>query len=196
MNLKIVDMTGDELTQHLNDVARLRLKVFADFPYLYDGTLEYEQWYLEKFAAIDGAIVVACFDGEEIVGVATGSPMAGQMSEFSSPLEQAGYDCAEIFYCGESVLLSDYRGHGIGHEFFNHREAQAQKLGLKKSCFLSVKREADHLLRPSGYSPLDPFWRKRGYEPLENVTAHFLWKEHSEPAELDHELQYWMRDLT
>lgn len=195
MNFKIKDLTGADLKKYLNDVARLRLKVFADFPYLYDGTMEYEQWYLEKFASIDGAVVVACFDGDNIIGVATGSPMEGQMNEFSSPLKEAGYDCSQIFYCGESVLFSEYRGHGIGHKFFDHREAQARQLGLVKSCFLSVVRQSDHLLRPADYSPLDGFWRKRGYAPLDGITARFLWKEHTVDAELDHILQYWMRDL-
>lgn len=36
-------LTGDTLTSALDDVARLRISVFRDWPYLYDGDLEYER---------------------------------------------------------------------------------------------------------------------------------------------------------
>lgn len=204
MDLQIQRLTGDGLQRHLDDVARLRIAVFAEYPYLYDGDLKYEADYLGKFAALDGAIIVAALDGDEVVGAATGSPLAHQFDEFSKPLADAGHDISEIFYCGESVLLPAHRGKGIGHKFFDEREAQARRLGLSKSCFLSVIRGGDHPLRPDGYRPLDGFWRKRGYEPVDGLTATFDWREHPRPgeakdassrAEEPHELQYWMRVL-
>ncbi len=39
-----------------------------------------------------------------------------------------GYDPAEVFYLGESVLLSEYCGRGIGVRFFEQREAHARAL--------------------------------------------------------------------
>ena len=36
-----------ELRPFLKDLARLRMEVFHDFPYLYDGTAEYEEKSLE-----------------------------------------------------------------------------------------------------------------------------------------------------
>ena len=33
-----------------DDIASLRLKVFKDFPYLYDGNIEYEHKYLERYS--------------------------------------------------------------------------------------------------------------------------------------------------
>ena len=47
----------------------------------------------------------------------------------ASHSRKAGYDITKIFYCGESVLLKSHRGHGLGHAFFDGREAQAKKLG-------------------------------------------------------------------
>ena len=47
----------------LPDLARLRITVFRDWPYLYDGTLDYEQEYLAKFAAAKGAVCVIARDG-------------------------------------------------------------------------------------------------------------------------------------
>lgn len=195
MELNVTALTGAAIDPVLDEVARLRITVFAEFPYLYDGDVEYETWYLKKFAALDGAVIVLTRDGDEVVGAATGSPLASQFDEFSAPLREAGFNLDEIFYCGESVLLSQYRGHGLGHQFFDHREAQARKLGLSKSCFLSVIRAEDDPRRPDGYRTLHGFWRKRGYEPVEGLTASFPWKEHGDSEETMNELQYWMRDL-
>lgn len=206
MGVTIETLTGERLQKHLDDLARLRITVFAEYPYLYDGDLDYEADYLAKFAALEGAIIVAAADDGEIIGAATGSPLAHQFEEFSGPLASAGHDISKIFYCGESVLLPAYRGRGIGHKFFDEREAQARRLQLDQSCFLSVLRAGDHPARPQGYRPLDEFWRKRGYQPLEGVTATFDWREHmpgDEEAgdversrdEVAHKLQYWMRAL-
>ena len=101
----------------------------------------------------------------------------------------------QIFYCAESVLLRDYRGLGIGHAFFDAREAHARKLGLAFSAFCSVIRPADHPARPGNYRPLDDFWRKRGYEPLPGVTARFSWKDLGEATDTEKTLQFWMRRL-
>ena len=37
--VRIETLTGAALTEALDDVARLRIAVFRDWPYLYDGTL-------------------------------------------------------------------------------------------------------------------------------------------------------------
>ena len=39
-------LTGADVRTVLDDVARLRISVFRDFPYLYDGSLDYERDYL------------------------------------------------------------------------------------------------------------------------------------------------------
>lgn len=195
MSLHIKKLTGDQLGDYLQAVARLRITVFAEFPYLYDGDLAYENWYLQKLAELTGAVIVAAFDDEEVIGAATGSPMVNQFEDFSAPLVSAGYDINEFFYCGESVLLPQYRGQGVGHEFFDYREDQARALGLKKSCFLSVIRADDDPRRPEGYRDLHGFWRKRGYEKMEGLTASFPWQEHGSNEERINHLCYWIRGL-
>ena len=57
--LDVKSITGDEIYSILPDLARLRMTVFRDWPYLYDGTLEYEEKYLNRFAEAKGAVVIA-----------------------------------------------------------------------------------------------------------------------------------------
>jgi GNAT superfamily N-acetyltransferase len=196
MAVRVQSLTGDRLVEALPALARLRIEVFRDFPYLYDGTLDYERAYIEKFAAAEHTIVVAAFDGETIVGASTGSPMRGHADEFAEPFRQHGFDIGAIFYCGESVLRSQYRGQGIGHAFFDHREAHARRLGgFTHAAFCGVVRPADHPLRPADYQPLDAFWKKRGYAKVDGLVARFAWKDIDRPAADEKPMQFWMRAL-
>ena len=126
MSAAVRPLTGAALQAALPDLARLRITVFAAWPYLYAGSEEYERHYLAEFTAAPDAVLVAAYDGERIVGAATASPLIAQDSYIREPFMAAGIDPAGIFYFGESVLLPDYRGQGIGHAFFDHREAAAQ----------------------------------------------------------------------
>jgi len=196
MTLKIAPLTGKDLAEGLPAVARLRIAVFRDWPYLYDGTLEYEEKYLSKLAAAQGAVVVAACDGGTIVGCATAAPLAEVESAFAEPLRARGMDVKSIFYCGESVLLPAYRGRGVGHAFFEHREAHARSLGgFTHSAFCAVVRPEDHPLRPRDYVPLDGFWEKRGYRKMEGVVGRFAWKDVDQPDETEKPMQYWIKPL-
>lgn len=195
MSIAVRPLTGAEIKAASGDLAALRIAVFAAFPYLYDGDPAYEAQYLEEFVSAPDAVLVAAFDGARIVGAATASPMATQKAEFRSPFEARGIDTASLFYFGESVLLPEYRGHGIGHAFFDHREAQARACGARTATFAAVIRPPDHPLRPEGYIPLDGFWQKRGYAPVDGFVTQLAWKEHDEAEESPKAMQYWMRQL-
>ena len=188
-------LTEGEIAGALDALAALRIAVFRAYPYLYEGTEDYERGYLAEFAASPGAVLVAAFDGERIVGAATGAPLSTQKAEFRAPFDAAGFDAAEIFYFGESVLLPEYRGRGIGHAFFAHREAQARKAVAGHAAFCAVVRTEDHPARPAGYQPLDAFWRRRGYAPVEGLVTQFSWQDIGQAGETPHPMQFWMRRL-
>ena len=187
-------LTGDAVARALDDVARLRIEVFRDWPYLYEGDLDYERNYLTAYQSPGAVVVVAENDGR-IVGAATGAPMVDHADDFAAAFVGRPEPLTQIFYCAESVLLPEWRGRGLGHAFFDAREDHARVLGLRYAAFCSVIRPQDHPARPAGYRPLDGFWRKRGYEPLPGVIATFSWKDRGQKAPSDKQLQFWMRKL-
>jgi len=195
VSVSVRTLAGPEIAGHLADLARLRIAVFAAFPYLYDGSEEYEAEYVREFAAEPGSVLVAAFDGDRVVGAATASPMAAQKAEFRAPFEARGYAAGAMFYFGESVLLPEYRGQGIGHAFFDHRDAAARAAGATHACFAAVVRPEDHPSRPADYRPLDTFWRKRGYAPVPGLTTLLSWKDRGEGGENAKLMQYWIRAL-
>lgn len=196
MTVDVTVLTGPALDAALDDVARLRIAVFRDWPYLYDGDLDYEQKYLQLYRKSDHSVLVGAFDGNRLIGAATGTPMEDHASDFSDAFKQIEVDLNDIFYFAESVLLPEYRGKGIGHRFFDLREEQAQKMERGYAAFCGVVRPLNHPLRPMDYAPLDPFWRKRGYAPLDGVVAQFSWKDIDQQEETAKPLQFWMRCLS
>lgn len=195
MSVTVRPLTGAEIAAAIDDLAALRIAVFAAWPYLYDGDAAYEAEYLKEFVAAPDAVLVAAFDGARIVGAATASPMWSQKELFRAPFESRGIDTGRLFYFGESVLLDAYRGQGIGHAFFDHREARARACGAAAATFAAVVRGDDHPARPAGYVPLDAFWTRRGYAPVEGFVTRLAWKEHGEEEESLKPMQYWMRQL-
>jgi GNAT superfamily N-acetyltransferase len=193
--LQVRTLTGAALAGALDDVARLRIAVFRAFPYLYDGDLDYERRYLATYADSDAAILVGAFDGQHLVGAATGTPLEDHADDFVRAL--AGWDVPmeQVFYCAESVLLPEYRGQGAGHAFFDAREAHARALGRSHAAFCSVIRPADHPARPADHRPLDAFWTGRGYAPLPGAIAQFRWKDLGEAGQTEKPLQFWTRAL-
>lgn len=188
-------LTGAALDAALEDVARLRIEIFRAWPYLYDGSLDYERGYLQSYRDSDGAVLVGAFDGERLIGAATGTPLADHADDFAAAFANSGLVLDQVFYCAESVLLPDYRGHGIGHRFFDAREDHARRLGFRHSAFCAVQRPTSHPLRPADYRPLNAFWQKRGYHPLPGAIASFTWKDIGQATESQHPLQVWIREL-
>lgn len=194
--MKLRSLSGDELEDVLPALARLRIDVFAAFPYLYQGSLAYEQDYLRKFGEAKHAfIVTAETEDGRIVGCATGSAIEDNHSEFAEPLAKAGIDLASTFYFGESVLLPAWRGQGIGHGFFDAREAHARAHGYHQTCFCAVERPANHPMRPADYTSLDAFWTRRGYAKRPDIVARFDWPEQAGGPSLPHDMGYWFHEL-
>jgi len=193
--ITIRTLTGSLIRDIIPELANLRITVFRDFPYLYDGSLEYEERYLGRYTISEQCIVVIVKDDDRIVGASTGMPLADEANEITSPIRLAGHNVDDWYYFAESVLLPEYRGRRLGYHFFDERERHAIDFGYKMACFCSVVRESDHPRRPESYKRLDNFWNKRGFTRSPDLQTNMMWKEHDEPAESPKLMEYWIKSL-
>jgi GNAT superfamily N-acetyltransferase len=194
--MEILPLTGAALQDALPALADLRIRVFLQWPYLYQGSLEYEQKYLDKFSQSEGALIVIAREDGKIVGASTASPMIGNADVFAQPFSERGYDPKRIFYFGESVLLPEYRGRGIGHAFFDYRETHANKTGdYDIATFCGVVRAENDPRKPAEYNPLDAFWTKRGFHKEDGMITSLKWKEAGNDQETSHLMQFWTKKL-
>ncbi len=136
-------LSGAAIRPYLDDLATLRITVFREYPYLYEGSREYEAHYLESYLRSERATVVLARRGERVVGASTAMPLTEHGEGVIVPvLAQAGYDPAQVYYFGESVLLPEYRGLRIGHAFFDEREEAAREQGMRIAAYASLRRQS------------------------------------------------------
>ena len=194
---RIQTVTGAALRPFIPALARLRITVFRDWPYLYDGDQIYEETYLRIYADSPRAAIVLAFDGEAVVGASTCLPLADETENVQAPFRSAGIDIARVFYFGESILLKAYRGTGAGVRFFEAREAHARRSSACDiAAFCAVQRPPDHPARPADAVPLDAFWRRRGFTPYPSLACDMNWKEVGATEETAHRLSFWLKSLT
>jgi GNAT superfamily N-acetyltransferase len=190
----IQEISGPHIQPWLDKLGELRIRVFREFPYLYDGSLEYERDYLGVYErCADSRVVLVTNESGGLIGATTCLPLAAEGTEFRAPFEIARLPVDHYLYLGESVVRREWRGRGLGKEFFARREAHARRLGLGFTTFCAVDRPAAHPLRPLDYRPLDPFWTSQGYTRQDHLQAEFSWKEIDEPGESPKSLTFWTK---
>lgn len=187
--MTILEVSGTRVLDHLDQLAGLRLSIFREYPYLYDGRLEDERRYLAGYA--DQGQVLLALDDERVVGAITGLPLAKESEQFVEPFRKAGLAPEQYYYIGELLLLPAYRKLGWGSRLLARLEqlvAQQRRYG--RFCLATVVRSDDHPLRPAGFIPIDRFCRRHGYSLLDGVTTQVSWRERDDRVS-PKELAFW-----
>ncbi|WP_269524124.1 GNAT family N-acetyltransferase [Coraliomargarita parva] len=193
--LIVEPIVGHAILDHCEALAELRIRVFREWPYLYDGSPEYERDYLENYSRSAHGIIVIAREGRKVVGVSTGLPLCEANAEFQVAFQGTDYAIGEIYYFGESVLLPEYRGRGLGHAFFEHREAKARAYGACYAAFCAVQREYNDPRRPEDYRPLDPFWTRKCFKHEPHIRASLSWREIDQSVDSLNSLSFWIKKL-
>lgn len=193
--LRIECLHGAEIARHLDALAELRCTVFRDWPYLYEGSRDYEAKYLRVYIDCPRALVALVWDGDCCVGASTAIPLMDASPDLQQPFIDADMELSGIDYFGESVLLPACRGRGLGVQFFELREAHARALGLTVCAFCAVQRPDDHALKPEGYVPNDAFWQRRGYREVSSLRATLSWPDIGATVSTPKPMSFWLRQL-
>lgn len=194
-NLKIMSLKGKDIIPYIPNLASLRIAVFKEYPYLYEGDLNYEKNYLQTYVNCSESLLVLVLDGNNIVGASTAIPLEFETVNIQESFTKSKMNIQDIFYFGESILLPQYRGQGIYKHFFVQREKAARQYGAKITTFCGVERSQNDPRRPPHYLPLDDIWKNFGYEKHPELCVYFEWKEIGNPIESRNPLIFWLKKL-
>lgn len=196
MHVSVVRLYGEEGRAYVKELASLRLRVFREYPYLYDGTMEYEEQYLDSYFRSKHSFILMLKHNGLIVGATTAIWAEDIEEAFKKSFIKHGMDPKEIFYFGESVLLKEYRGYGYGKLFFSERENVGKSLGfIKYLSFCAVVRKDNDPHRPSDYRPLDEFWKTQGFKLEPGLTTQYAWPDPGETVNTEKTMQFWLKKL-
>ena len=195
-DVRFTTYTGAAIAQACAAFQRLHVEVFYEWPYLYQGDPAAPP-YIADYANIPrAALFLASQDGEP-VAAATCLPLADESANVQAPFTDRGWDPAQFFYFGEGIVREAWRGTGLGVRLFELRESHARAVSTANyTIFCSVRRPADHKLRPANPHTNDAFWRRRGYVPMPGVFCTMRWTDRDEPGPVPHTLDFWIKSLT
>lgn len=193
--LRVELLHGRQIERRLDALAELRIEVFRDWPYLYQGSRDYERRYLRTYIDCPHSLAVIVFDGDVPVAATTSLPLAAAEDAMRKPLVRAGYDLDTVHYFGESVVRKPYRGRGLGVRFFGEREAHARRLGQRVCAFCAVERDADDPRRPADYAGNERFWHKRGYVRHPELSTTYAWPDIGDSESTPKRMVFWLREF-
>jgi GNAT superfamily N-acetyltransferase len=193
--IRIRTLTGAAIAGGLRDFQRLHVEVFYDWPYLYQGDVN-RQAYIADYVNIPRAALFLLYAGDQPIGAATCLPLADESANVQAPFVERKLDLRRFFYFGEGVLLKAWRGKGLGVRLFELRESHARAVSTADyAVFCSVRRPADHPLRPANPVTNDAFWRARGFQPMPGMACTMRWRDRNEAEETKHTLDFWIKSL-
>lgn len=188
---------GKAILSVLDDLAALRIRIFRAFPYLYEGTIDYELTYLQTYTDCPQSFLFCVYDGNKMIGATTCIPLVYETKEVQLPFIKSGMDIANIMYYGESMLDVKYRGKGIGKLFFEERENYSKTLNsINTVCFCAVERPDNHPMKPDYYTPHDIFWTKMGFSKNPDIFSCFEWQDLHEDSPTSKKMVYWFKKIT
>lgn len=196
MKFKIETLKGKQISPLIFDLAQLRIEIFKEYPYLYDGDIEYEKNYLKSYIECADSFLITVFLNGSLVGASTCLPLQCAAPEFIEPFQKNKLDVSKYFYFGESIMKKQYRGNGIYSCFFSERENYAKSLKIySKYCFCAVDRGENHPDKPIDYISLENYWKKHGYIKKEKLTTFFKWRDVNENIESEKLMKFWIKDI-
>lgn len=186
---------GEEIKKNLAEFAELRMKVFREYPYLYDGEMAYEEEYLKTYLEAKSSLVILVFYEQKCIGATSCVWLKEEVDDLKNPIIKAGLNPDNYLYFGESLVLGEFRKQGLGKKFFELRLEHFKKLvsmgyPLKASCFCSVIRDSNHPQRPKNYKALDSFWSQMGFY-RSSIECSFTWKDLGEKKETRKLMSYY-----
>src|SRR3990167_4137978 len=101
MGVTVEIYVGKDSADYIEAVSRLRIQIFKEYPYLYEGELDYERRYMQGYTSDDKAMIaIARVDGI-LAGVSTGIPLVSDseiVSDAKKVFSQENIDIGDFYY--------------------------------------------------------------------------------------------------
>jgi len=184
---------GSDIGRYIERLGEFRIEIFSEYPYLYDGELEYERSYLSRYTRSPDSLLIVMEDDQGIIGACTGIPLKYEDEEFKKPFSERNIE--EYYYIGEIMLRNDSRGRGLGSALLSEALRAIDTQKYKKVFLCAVDRGENHPLRPKSYFPPDTLWKKFGFDMETDKVIFYHWKDIGEDHSTEKPMKVWVKNL-
>lgn len=196
MKTEYVELRGEQIKPFVKDIAKLRIEVFAEWPYIYDGSVAYEEKYLQTYVKTKNSFIILAKSDGVVVGASTAIWLQDADEDFQKPFIKQKIDVKTVCYFGESVVKKENRGSGFGSAFMAARENFARGIsGVQLAAFCAVIRPDQHPRKAKDYHSPETLWQRKGFSKVPGMIAAFTWKDLGENVETEKQLQFWVKKL-
>lgn len=200
MDIEILSLKSKEILPYREVLFRLRVDVFKEFPYLWEGTIEDERnsVYTKAFLNSEDAIMIVAKDKRtnNVIGLSTGNTFKNELPLLQDIFLQKGINTADYFYFRESMILPEYRQQGIGKLFFQERERLArQHSEIKYLTFFGVERSDNHPRKPINHRFPYQLWSSQGFIKRADISHEFEWKQVGEQEKTKNTIVFWVKKI-
>lgn len=201
--ISVKELSGQQITLFIRDIGQAIRDVYKEWPYLYEGTVEEQEEYVQKrYIDRPDSVVCAAFDQKQLIGLAMGVPLCDAPAHYLTPFISdnlcMGMPLKDIFYWGELIVRPECRQKGIAKQLCNQLENHIITKGYKAIAFCTVERPTDfHLnnLKPENHFSPDSRWGDFGFTKHEDLTFKGEWRLVEESEESKHHMVYWFKKL-
>ncbi len=177
---------------YIDDIARLRIEIFREYPYLYEGDYPTEANYLRKFVDVRDTMAVLLEDDGAIAGALTGLPLRCEDPQ-TILAPWAGEDIERHYYFSDALLLPAYRGHGYSTLLIDAAYRALREMGRYDTITLaSIERTG--VEPPGGYRSVTELWQKLGFTATDKVCM-IPWLDTGDDTASEKPLRFWMRGM-
>jgi hypothetical protein len=191
---------GKDAEKYTDLLAQLRISEFKEYPYLYSGNIEAERKLVAEYAQDEkGMIVVAKINGKT-AGLLSGIPLVSNaqiVSGIKAFFEKQKVNINEYYYCGEGIILPEFRHLGLIKMLLNKQDEQAKKWQFKYVCALTVFRDETYFPKPKAYTSTDSLWTHLGFIKT-NLRTNFIWptiQKNNSIIEQENTVEFWTKTL-
>lgn len=192
--IRYVEVENRAIAPYIRSIADLCNTVYAEFPYRYDGQDNDYNYYFDTYVNALHSFACIVLDGDKPIGVITAIPLADYRPNKIKTFADHGFDVHQFAYLRELVLLPEYRGQGIGKQLYLRVENWARVNKFTYIAFAQIDESKISVCPPTGYSPLDGFWKKLGFIKHPELQFDAFYKCVGE-EEAIHPMYYWVKKL-
>lgn len=201
MTITVEIHVGKDAAEYIDYVSQLRIDIFKEYPYLYEGELEYEKQYMHGYTTDKKSMIAVAKVNGELAGVSTGIPLISDseiVADAKNVFAKQNVEVGDYYYYGEVIVLPKFRGHGITTKLYSEQNQLIQEWGFKHVCILTVVREENHSLKPKDYKSPDGMWKHLGFF-RNDLTIDYHWPTiHPDKSvkDVNNTLEFWTKNLS